>query len=152
MRCSVGADREYADVKPSDQERHARAYRDALDRLLNGTAVHPSHAGRKVRVTPTSVAREAGKSRNPLYSTHVDILGEIARLASDERRHGFPPDRIGQLEQEVSQLRSELRKQAVERRKLASENLTLMHRARVAEERLEALRGHRLTGTARALS
>ena len=99
----------------------ARSYRAALARLVRGEGRHPDHIGQVVRITPAAVAREAGRSRNPLYATHRDILeAELARLRADARGH------------------------AEERRELSSENLTLLHRARSAEARLEALlRQHR---------
>ena len=55
----------------------ARSYRAALARLVRGEGRHADHAGRVVRISPASVAREAGRSRNPLYTTHRDILDEI---------------------------------------------------------------------------
>ncbi len=60
----------------------ARAYRAALSRLVRGEARHARHAGRSVRITPAAVAREAGRSRNPLYATHREILEEITQAAA----------------------------------------------------------------------
>ena len=96
----------------------ARSYRAALARLVRGEGRHADHAGRVVKITPTSVAREAGRSRNPLYTSHRDIAT---------------------LETELTHLRANARRHAEERRELASENLTLLHRARSAEDRLTAL-------------
>ena len=59
----------------------ARSYRAALARLVRGEGRHADHAGRVVRISPASVAREAGRSRNPLYTTHRDILDEIEAAA-----------------------------------------------------------------------
>ena len=63
----------------------ARSYRAALARLVRGEGRHADHAGRVVRISPASVAREAGRSRNPLYTTHRDILdeNEAAEALSD---------------------------------------------------------------------
>ena len=58
------------------------AYRAALDRLLCGKPTHPAFANRPIRITPASVAREAGRSRNPLYSTHRSFLIEIQAAAN----------------------------------------------------------------------
>lgn len=120
----------------------ARSYRAALARLVRGEGRHPDHVGRVVRITPVAVAREAGRSRNPLYATHRDILDEI-----DAARGGPTPARdlaarLAELEDELAALRADARRHALEKRELASENLTLLHRARSAEARLDAcLRG-----------
>jgi hypothetical protein len=120
----------------------ARAYRAALARLVRGEGRHPRHAGQPVRITPAAVAREAGRSRNPLYATHRDLLEEIAAAAAGPGpAPGTAKDlavRVTELEAEVAQLRADARRHAEEKRMLASENLTLLHRARTAEDRLAA--------------
>lgn len=114
----------------------ARSYRGALARLVRGEGRHSNHAGRVVRISPASVAREAGRSRNPLYTTHRNILDEI-----DAAARGPTPARdlaacIAELKAELAELRALVRRHADEKRLLASENLTLLHRARAAEDRL----------------
>ena len=64
----------------------ARSYRAALARLVRGEGRHADHAGRVVRISPASVAREAGRSRNPLYTTHRDILDEIEAGVPEDTR------------------------------------------------------------------
>ena len=100
---------------------------------------HADHAGRVVKITPTSVAREAGRSRNPLYTSHRDILDEIEAAAGPGTPARDLAARIATLETELTHLRADARRHAEERRELASENLTLLHRARSAEDRLTAL-------------
>jgi hypothetical protein len=117
-------------------ENTARAYRAALNRLVAGKATHPSLAGRPVRVTPATVAREARRSRNPLYTTHRDVLEEIAVAADRPSAVADLADAVAQLKAELAELRAAARRHAEEKRLLASENLLLLHRARVAEERL----------------
>lgn len=116
----------------------ARSYRAALARLVRGEGRHADHAGR-VKITPTSVAREAGRSRNPLYTSHRDILDEIEAAAGPGTPARDLAARIATLETELTHLRADARRHAEERRELASENLTLLHRARSAEDRLTAL-------------
>lgn len=116
----------------------ARRYRAALSRLVSGKARHPGHAGKPVRVTPAAVAREAGMSRNPLYARHRDILEEIeiAAAAPTPAR-----DMASELERrlgELRELRAAARKHEDEKRALATENLSLLHRARVAEDTTKA--------------
>lgn len=117
----------------------ARAYRAALARLVRGEGRHPDHQGRIVRISPASVAREARKSRNPLYTTHRDILDEIEAAVQAPEAPGPSKDlaaRVTEMEVEIAQLRSEARRHSEEKRKLASENLALLHRARTAEDKL----------------
>ena len=117
----------------------ARSYRAALARLVRCEGRHADHAGRVVKITPTSVAREAGRSRNPLYTSHRDILDEIEAAAGPGTPARDLAARIATLETELTHLRADARRHAEERRELASENLTLLHRARSAEDRLTAL-------------
>lgn len=117
----------------------ARSYRSALARLARGDGRHPDHAGRNVRITPASVAREAGRSRNPLYTTHRDILDEIEAATGPGTPARDLATRIATLEAELTCLRADARRHAEERRELASENLTLLHRARRAEDQLAAV-------------
>ena len=119
-------------------ENTARAYRAALNRLTEGKATHPSLAGRPVRITPATVAREARRSRNPLYTTHRDILDEIAVAASGSSAGANLADTVARLKAENAELRAAARRHAEEKRQLASENLLLLHRARTAEEKLQA--------------
>jgi hypothetical protein len=114
----------------------ARAYRAALNRLAEGKATHPSLAGRPVGITPSTVAREARRSRNPLYTTHRDILDEIAVAVGQPSTGADLADTVARLKAENAELRAAARGHAEERRRLASENLLLLHRARVAEEKL----------------
>ncbi|HET6334844.1 MAG TPA: hypothetical protein VFG30_16585, partial [Polyangiales bacterium] len=97
---------------------------------------HANHAGRVVRITPAAVAREARKSRNPLYTTHRDILDEIEaafELPSGTRDLAA---RIDEFEAANRKLRAELLQLKREQQALATENLALLHRAQVAEARL----------------
>lgn len=114
----------------------ARSYRGALARLVRGEGRHPDHAGRVVRISPASVAREAGRSRNPLYTTHRDILDEIEAAVGGSMPARDLATRIAELEAGLADLRAAARRHAEEKRLLASENLTLLHRARTAEDRL----------------
>ena len=119
-------------------ENAARAYRAALNRLIEGRATHPSHAGRAVRITPATVAREARRSRNPLYTTHRDIRDEIAAAADGPTIAPDLGETVAQLEAEIAALRATVRRYESEKRMLATENLALLHRARTAEEKVAA--------------
>ena len=115
-------------------EAAARSYRAALARLVRGEGRRPAGRG---RITPAAVAREAGRSRNPLYTTHRDILDEITAAAAAP---GPGKDLTGRVadSRHIVELREGARRHAEERRALASENLNLLHRVRAAEDRLAA--------------
>lgn len=116
----------------------ARRYRAALSRLIAGTARHPSHAGKPVRITPAAVAREAGMSRNPLYARHRDVLEEIAIAAAGPAPTKDLASTLAHQTEEVRALRAALRKQEEDKRAMATENLSLLHRARIAEDTVKA--------------
>jgi len=119
-------------------ENAARAYRAALNRLVEGKATHPALAGRPVRITPAAVAREARRSRNPLYTTHRGILDEIVVAAGQPCAAADLAATVAQLRAANAELRSAARRHAEEKRQLVSENLLLLHRARTAEEKLQS--------------
>jgi hypothetical protein len=123
---------------PGRGSRTAREYRAALDRLARGEPRHPAHVGRTVRITPASVAREAGRSRNPLYTTHRAILEEIAAAVKRPTPSKDLAAVIAELRATIADLRERTRLHAQEKRALATENLMLLHRARAAEDTLAA--------------
>ena len=129
-------------------ENTARTYRAALNRLVEGKATHPSLAGRPVRITPAAVAREARRSRNPLYTTHRDILDEIAVAAGQPSSGADLAATVARLKAENAELRAAVRRHAEEKRLLASENLLLLHRVLAAEEKLQSM-SHAAAGPCR---
>ena len=120
-------------------ENTARAYRAALNRLAEGKATHPALAGRPVRISPAAVAREARRSRNPLYTTHRGILDEIAAAAGAPSLGADLAATVARLRAENAELRAAARRHAEEKRQLASENLLLLHRAQAAEEKFRSV-------------
>jgi hypothetical protein len=125
-------------ARSTGAQRAERAYRAALERLIAGKATYPDHAGRPVRITPAAVAREAGRSRNPLYTTHRELLAEIEVATKGPTPAADLAATIARLEAEIAELRAAARQHAQEKRALATENLALLHRARAAEERVAA--------------
>ncbi len=118
------------------RNRAARAYLAALDRLIEGTATHPDYVGRPVRITPAAVAKEARRSRNPLYTTHRALLAEIEAAASGPTPATDLAATVTRLEASNAELRRLVQQLQMDKRNLATENLSLLHRARLAEERL----------------
>lgn len=93
--------------------------------------------GRSVSGVPI-VAREARRSRNPLYTTHRSILDEIVVAAGLPCIAADLATTVARLRAENAELRAAARRHAEEKRQLASENLLLLHRARVTEEKLQS--------------
>jgi hypothetical protein len=135
-------------AKPADDRKHAtsmtrstltkrteRAYRAALERLVQGKATHPKYASRPIKITPTAVAREAGLSRNPLYTTHRALLSELESATQRPTPASDLAETITRLEAKIVELHADVRRLTAEKQLLATENLALLHRARQAEDR-----------------
>jgi hypothetical protein len=120
------------------RNRAARAYLATLDRLIQGKTTHPDYAGRPVRITPAAVAKEARRSRNPLYTTHRALLTEIEAAASGPTPATDLTATVARLEASNGELRAIIRQLQIDKRNLATENLTLFHRALLAKDRLRA--------------
>ena len=60
-----------------------------------------------MRITPAAVAREAGRSRNPLYTTHRDILDEINAAAEAPGPGKDLAARVAELEAIIAELRAQ---------------------------------------------
>ena len=118
------------------KKRAEGAYRAALERLVQGKATHPKHAGRPIKITPSAVAREAQLSRNPLYTTHRVLLSEIEAASQQPTPAADLGATIARLEAKIAELHGDVRRLATEKQLLATENLALLHRARHAEGRL----------------
>ena len=132
----TASDPERSPRRGSRGDRTAREYRAALERLVRGEPRHPAHVGRTVRITPASVAREADRSRNPLYTTHRAILDEIAVATERPTPATDLSAVIAELKTTIAELRARARLHAQEKRALATEHLMLLHRARAAEDAL----------------
>lgn len=118
------------------RNRAARAYLAALHRLIEGKATHPDYAGRPVCITPAAVAKEARRSRNPLYTTHRALLDEIEKAATRPTPAADLAATVVRLEASNAELRRVVHELRIDKRNVATENLSLLHRARLAEDRL----------------
>jgi hypothetical protein len=121
-----------------------RLYREALERLIRREPRSPAleaaaRAGKGYAINPTTVAMEAGKSRNPLYSTHKAILAEIeiAGQPIGLKRRRAP--RLESAKGKLSAMRDEIRILKEEKAKLATQNLGLLLRLREADQNTENL-------------
>ncbi len=108
-------------------------YRAALKRLIAGKPSSTQLASPH-RINAKNVAIEAGLSRNPLYTTHRDILLEIRKcgaIAKPVRRR--VPNGVSQLVDEIKALREEIAT-------VRSENASLLYRLSEANKSLEHAR------------
>jgi hypothetical protein len=78
-----------------------------------------------------------GAAVTRFYTNHRDILDEIEAAAHADVPVRDLAARLVELESELVRLKAESRLHGEERRELASENLTLLYRARSAEQKLE---------------
>lgn len=142
MRQRSGGPNQSARMTSSSNSRTkatARCYRAALQRLIDKRPTHPDHAGKEIYISAASVAKEARRSRNPLYAMHRDILDEI-ELAKNKPALS-EASKIGRQTQleKLAEMRRRIHQLESDKVKLSSENLLLLHRALVAEERLQAI-------------
>lgn len=63
-----------------------QAYLDALERLKKGIPNHIELKEKEYKINATTIALESGKSRNPLYHTHKDILEMINEVVSEDKK------------------------------------------------------------------
>lgn len=99
-----------------------KAYLDALDRLKSGNPTHKDLIGKPIKINATTIALEAGKSRNPLYHAHKDILDMIV-LAKE-----YNKDNKNEVEEksELAMLKEKYSFLEEENRKLLNVNATLL--------------------------
>lgn len=103
--------------------------REALQRVLNGTAKHvrPGY-----RIGVSSVCAEAGLSRTAVYKRYPEIVAEIESAATENARPKVPRSRRRELE-----VRGENRELHRRIESLLSQNAMLVYRSVEAEKRAE---------------
>ena len=106
----------------------AALYRSALLRLVDGRPNAKQFAVKQPAINAKNVAIEAGLSRNPLYSTHTDILEEIRTASQAKVKKRRAPRQAEDLAKQIQALKNEL---AIVR----SENATLLFQLKEAEDR-----------------
>ena len=96
----------------------------------------PITRGAPFALLPPLSREKPDEAGNPLYTTHRTILDDIVIAAGGPTIATDLADTITRLESEMSLLRAANRLLEREKRMLATENLALLHRARLAEERI----------------
>lgn len=99
-----------------------QAYLDALQRLQQGKTNHPELKDKQYKINASTIAMEAGKSRNPLYHTHKDIL-EMIQVCKIEVTEKKDTSENEKLKVKIKQLEEE-------NKKLLSINATLLFNKR----------------------
>jgi hypothetical protein len=122
-----------------------RIYLEALERLKLGTPRNTKlqealTTGKGYTISPSTVALEAGKSRNPLYTTHKDVLERIAISAIPATAPARTIKRVGSKQDRMKELLETIEVLKAEKAMLATQNLALLVRAAKAEEKLNESR------------
>lgn len=99
-----------------------QAYLDALDRLKQGKPTHKDLIGKTIKINATVIALEAGKSRNPLYNTHKDILDMIIESKTIDNQITKNMNE----KSEINKLKDKNKKLEEDNRKLLNANATLL--------------------------
>lgn len=99
-----------------------QAYLDALNRLKNGTPTHKDLIGKEIKINATTIALESGKSRNPLYHTHKDILEMINNIVTEDKKLSIKVKETSEIEI----LKEKIKQLEEENKKLMNVNATLL--------------------------
>lgn len=99
-----------------------QAYLDALERLKKGNPKHKDLVGKEIKINATTIALESGKSRNPLYNTHKDILEMINEVVVEDKKE----ERKIKESSELEILKQKVKDLDEQNKKLMSVNATLL--------------------------
>ena len=99
-----------------------QAYLDALERLKKGNPTHKDLVGKEIKINATTIALESGKSRNPLYNTHKDILDMINDVVVEDKKE----EKRVKDSSEIEILKQKIKDLEDQNKKLMSVNATLL--------------------------
>lgn len=121
-------------------QRSRQEYLNALDRLIRGIPRHPQFqkmlaAGRHYAISVASVAKEAGRTRNPLYEHYPDVIAKIKKSAAGDQT----PTKMATAQNKITELRERAARLAREKASAATQNLALLVRLEKANERIARL-------------
>ena len=119
----------------------AADFRHALERLHAGTQTHPKLIGRRVRITASTVALEAGHSRNTLYASHRDVLNDLRALPRTARPRRQQNQRSSKTDYE--KLREENAQLRIALKQSATAQVTLFERLLQCQRRCDFLERQR---------
>lgn len=106
-----------------------QAYLDALERLKKGVPNNPELKGKEYKINATTIALESGKSRNPLYHTHKDILEMINEVIVEDKKE---EKKVKDLS-EIEILRQKVKDLEDQNKKLISVNANLLFNKNLAK-------------------
>lgn len=101
-----------------------QAYLDALVRLKENKPNHPELKGKEFKINATTIALEGGKSRNPLYHNHKDILDMIHETMDGNKE----VEKRVKESSEIEILKERIKELEEQNKKLMSVNATLLYR------------------------
>jgi hypothetical protein len=104
-----------------------QAYLDALERLKKGIPNHPDLKGKEYKINATTIALESGKSRNPLYHTHKDILDMINEVVNEDKKE----EKKVRESSEVEILKQKIKDLEEQNKKLINVNATLLFKINI---------------------
>jgi AcrR family transcriptional regulator len=113
-----------------------RNLQDALQRLIADQSKHPNSQKGHERFTIAALAREAGISRNAIYTNHRELLDELHHAALTGR-----PKSTGRESRLVEQ-QATIHAMKLNERRLITENAVLLKRAQDAEVEVARHRNH----------
>lgn len=99
-----------------------QAYLDALARLKAGKPNHPELKGTEFKINASTIALESGKSRNPLYHNHKDILDMIHETMDNNKG----VEKKIKESSEIEILKERIKELEEQNKKLMSVNATLL--------------------------
>ena len=107
--------------------------RESMECLVKGFPTHPDHQRRSYRLNVSVLAREAGVSRNAIYSNHREVLADLS--AAEQRRNAAPKD-PGTADSKIADLRAMVDERDRRIQQLVTNNASLLTRALTAEQAL----------------
>lgn len=125
-------------VRTGRTTKTARSHKDhtehkltaALHRLAVGTALHPKNVAASRQFTVAALSREAGVSRNAIYTNYRTFLDQLAKLVAGADSGVGGGSAAPRDDEQTERLL-----------RLATENAGLLKRAIEAERRAERLEG-----------
>lgn len=126
--------------KCGDSSKGGRVFLEALERLVSNQPINPEilkklDAGKSLKITPTLVALEAGRSRDTLYKYYPEIMGQIRGLSSEARKTR-PREVKSKAALALDEIRKEKQLLIEEKRNLATHNMALFVQVEQLQEKL----------------
>lgn len=103
------------------------AYLEALARLKNNCPNNVKLKGKLFKINAATIALESGKSRNPLYHTHKDILDMIHDVKTENKDLKAESKEVGK----IAKLEARIKELEEQNKKLLNVNATLLFNSKI---------------------